>query len=55
MNLVGEIKCTSCHLVGFIRFVELGMLTQLVVHFLIEIEGTSNGGTPYPKMNFVIK
>jgi hypothetical protein len=54
MNLVGKVEGISCHLVGFIRFVELGMLTQLVIHSLIEVEGTSNGGIPYPKVSFVI-
>jgi hypothetical protein len=55
MNLVGEVESTSCHLVDFIRFVELGMITQLKIHSLIEVENISNGGIPYPKVSFVIK
>jgi hypothetical protein len=44
MNLLRNVKCTSCNLDGFARFVELGILVQLVVHFPTIVKGTSNGG-----------
>jgi hypothetical protein len=52
MNLLGKVKCISCDLIGFIGYVELNIPIQLVVHSLIAIKDTSNGGVVKP--TFVI-
>jgi hypothetical protein len=52
MNLLGKVKCISCDLISFIGYVEFNIPIQLVVHSLIAIEDTSNGGVVKP--TFVI-
>jgi hypothetical protein len=49
MSLLGKVKGISCDLVGLIGYVELNIPIQLVVHYLIAIEDTSNGGVIKPK------
>jgi hypothetical protein len=44
MNFLGEIKNISHDLVGCACFVKVGIHAQLVVHFVVRVEGMLGGG-----------